>query len=118
MRLVGTMRKSIDTKSLTWFFRNALHVGEGAFLDRTRYLSTVDFATLMPSFPNSPTMRGVPHSGLAPETLRMSSRISSLISGLPGFPRPVGAKAFTLPCDNGRGLDKNQNLPPRGPVAR
>ena len=30
------------------------------------------------------------HSGLAPETLRMSSRISSLISGRPGFPaRPM-----------------------------
>jgi hypothetical protein len=54
--------------------------------DRTRYLSTVDFATLMPSFPNSPTIRGVPHSELAAETLRMSSRISSLISGLTGFP--------------------------------
>jgi hypothetical protein len=53
---------------LIWFFRNVFQVGEGAFPDRTRYLSTVDFATLMPSFPNSPTMRGVPHNGLVPET--------------------------------------------------
>ena len=84
--MVGTMQKSIDTKSLTWFFRNAFHVGEGAFPDRTRYLSTVDFATLMPSFPSSPTMRGVPHSGLALEMVRINSRISTLICGRPGFP--------------------------------
>jgi len=75
-RIVGTMRKSIDTRSLIWFVRNDFRVGEGAFPDRTRYLSTVDFATLMPSFPSSPTMRGVPHSRLAAETLRMISRIS------------------------------------------
>src|SRR5450631_2329558 len=99
------MTKSIDTRSLIWFFRNVFHVGEGAFLDRTRYLSTVDFAILMPSFSNSPTMRGVPHSGLAPETLRMSSRTSSLISGRPGLPDlqrpamgPSGATAKTKGC--------------------
>jgi len=32
-------------------------------------------------------MRGVPHSGLAPETLRMSSRTSSLTGGLPAAAR-------------------------------
>jgi hypothetical protein len=84
-RIVGTIRKSIDTRSSRWFFRNAFHVGEGAFLNRPRYLSTVDFATSMPSFPSSPTMRGVPHSGLALEIVRMRSRISWLICGRPVF---------------------------------
>ena len=69
-----------------WFFRYAFQLGEGAFLDRTRYLSTVDFAKLMPSFPSSPTMRGVPHSGLVLEIVRINLRISALICGRPVFP--------------------------------
>src|SRR6202521_4903386 len=41
---VGTVKKSIDTSSVTWFFRNDRHVGEGGLRWRTRYFSTVDFA--------------------------------------------------------------------------
>ena len=38
------------------------HTGFG---ERTMYFSTVDFATMIPSLPSSPTMRGEPHVGLA-----------------------------------------------------
>lgn len=60
---VGTTKKSMETKSLTWLCRNAFHVGEGGLRRRTRYVSTVDLATSMPSFCNSPTIRGAPQVG-------------------------------------------------------
>jgi len=46
---LGTVKKSMDIKSLTWFVRNAFHVGEGAWRERTRYFSTVDLATSIPT---------------------------------------------------------------------
>jgi hypothetical protein len=42
---VGTMKKSHDTRSLTWLLRNAFHVGDGGLRIRGRYFSTVDLAT-------------------------------------------------------------------------
>src|SRR5882724_2189991 len=42
---VGTVKKSQETKSSTWLFRNALHGGEEGLRDRGRYFSTVDLAT-------------------------------------------------------------------------
>jgi hypothetical protein len=44
--------------------------------DRTSYFSTVDFATLMPSFPNSPTIHGAPYSGFACHIVRIRSLTS------------------------------------------
>jgi hypothetical protein len=41
-------------------FRKAFHVGDDGFLGRTRYFSTVDLATSMPSLHSSPTIRGEP----------------------------------------------------------
>jgi hypothetical protein len=67
-------------------FRKAFHVGYGGFLDRTRYFSTVDLATSIPSFRNSPTIRGEPQPGLAADILRINALISSDTVGLPGLP--------------------------------
>jgi len=67
-----------------WFSRNARHVGEGGFVGRTLYFSTVALATWMPSLAISPTIRGEPHVGLAMEIWRMRSRISQGTAGLPG----------------------------------
>ncbi len=59
--------------------------GEGGWLGCTRYLSTVDWATSIPSFPSSPTIRGEPQSGLAFEIRRIRSRTSMGTFGLPGL---------------------------------
>ena len=46
---------------------------------------TVDLATAIPSFRNSPRMRGDPHCGFAVEMSRISVQSSSLTAGRPGF---------------------------------
>jgi hypothetical protein len=74
------------TKSLTWLFKNVFHVGEGGLRDRTRYFSTVDFATSIRSFRSSPTIRGEPHVGFACHIAWMSSRTSLATAGRPGVP--------------------------------
>ena len=71
------------------FLVSAFQVGEGGVGWRRRYFSSVDFATSMPSLRNSPRMRGEPHRGLAAEILRINSRLSWLIGGLPGVPLPL-----------------------------
>jgi hypothetical protein len=53
---------------------------------RTMYFSTVDFATSIPIFASSPTIRGDPQSGLAEDILRIRSRTSPETVGRPGFP--------------------------------
>lgn len=63
--IVGTTKKSRATRSCTWFFKKVFQVGDGGFRGRTRYFSTVDFATSIPSFRSSPTIRGEPQVGLA-----------------------------------------------------
>ena len=45
--------------------RKLCRVGEGVLTRRTMYFATVAWLTAMPSFNNSPSMRGAPHSGLA-----------------------------------------------------
>ena len=82
---VGTTKKSMATKSLTWLCRNAFHVGDGDRRGRTRYVSTVDFATSIPSFRSSPTIRGEPQVGFACHIAWMSSRTSLATAGRPGF---------------------------------
>ena len=51
---VGTVKKSIETRSLAWLFKNAFHVDEGGLRQRTMYLDTLLSATSIPSFFNSP----------------------------------------------------------------
>jgi hypothetical protein len=69
---------------MTGVVKNAFQVGYGEPFAPIRYFSTVDFATTMPSFPGSPTMRGDPQAGFAREIWGMSSRRSRSILGRPG----------------------------------
>ena len=70
----------------TWFRRNVRQVCDGGFGCRTMYLVTVAWLTSMPSFNNSPWMRGAPHNGFSQLIRWMSSRISFEVRGRPGFP--------------------------------
>src|SRR5437867_11616036 len=61
--MVGTVKKSTATKSLTWLFRKVRHVCEGGFLGRAIYLATVACERLMPSLSSSPWILGAPQRG-------------------------------------------------------
>src|SRR5258706_317788 len=52
--IVGTTKKSAETKSCIWFFRKVRHVCEGGFRCWTIYFATVACETWIPSFINSP----------------------------------------------------------------
>ncbi len=82
-RTVGTGKKSMETRCARWFFKKAHQVGAGGGRRRTRYFSTVDFATALPSFRHSPERRGESHRGFTVEISRISSRRSLLTAGLP-----------------------------------
>ena len=75
----------METRSLACVAKKVRQVGEGGVDARTRYFSTVDFATAMPSLPSSPAMRGAPHVGLAADSLRIRSRISLPTGGRPSL---------------------------------
>ena len=62
-------------------------MGEGGLQRRTRYVSTVDLATSMPSFCNSPTIRGAPQVGWLCHIVRIRARTSLAIVGRPGLRR-------------------------------
>ena len=83
---VGTTKKSRATRSCTWFFKKVFHVGDDGLRGRTRYVSTVDLATSMPSFCSSPTIRGEPQVGFACHIVWISSRTSLATAGRPGVP--------------------------------
>jgi hypothetical protein len=90
-------------------------------LDRTRYLSTVDLATSIPSLRSSPTIRGELQPTLAADTLRINALISfgyrwSTWPALFAQSSPMITKALTLPGNHGPCLDKDN--PPTGPAAR
>ena len=55
---VGTVKKSIETRSAAWFSRNVFQVCAGGFRWQIMYLATVDSDKPMPSIFNSPCMRG------------------------------------------------------------
>jgi len=82
----GTAKKSSATLSDRWLFKKARQVGEEGLGGRTRYFSIVEFATGIPSFRNSPRMRGDPQHGVVPEISRISVRSSG---GIPGRPGPL-----------------------------
>src|SRR5262245_16755556 len=79
-------KKSRETRAFTWLLRKVFHVGEGSWRCRTRYFSTVDLVTSMPSLCSSPTIRGEPQVGLAGHMSWMSVRISLALEGRPGVP--------------------------------
>ena len=64
-------------------------------MDRTRYVSTVDLATSIPGFRNSPTIRGEPQPGLAADILRINALISSDTVGLPADNRLHGSGSYS-----------------------
>jgi hypothetical protein len=72
------------TNSAVWFFKNARHVGEAGFCDRTMYFSTVDFESSIPTFLSSPRIRGEPYNGFALDIVRIRSRTSLATQGRPG----------------------------------
>src|SRR6185369_5543139 len=86
-------KKSTETRSFTWFYRNARHVGDGGFLVLTMYLSTVDLATSIPSLASSPTMRGEPQRRLVVDISRIRSRTASSSAG-----RPAGLRDNRAQC--------------------
>jgi hypothetical protein len=51
---MGTVKKSTETKLLTWLLRQVRQVCEGGFRRRTRYVLTLVSPMLMPSFRSSP----------------------------------------------------------------
>jgi hypothetical protein len=79
--------KEVDGHQISHMvFQKAFQDGEGGLVGCTRYLSTVDWATLIPSFLSSPTIRGEPHPGLALEIRRIRTLISLETMGRPDFP--------------------------------
>ena len=108
----------METRSLTCVSRNVRHVGDGEPLARTRYFSTVDFATTMPTLATSPTIRAEPQLGLAREIWRIRVRISGSMAGRPGRPSaPVVAKAALLPLEDRPWLNEPDSLAPFRPEA-
>ncbi len=111
------------TSSSIGLFRNAFQVGDEVLGGRTRYFSTVDFATSIPSLRSSPTMRGELHRGLALESLRIRVLTSLLTVGRPGLPPRLSfaqyarkrrcCQAMTV-----RRLHENQYFLPAGPQPR
>src|SRR5207237_5873381 len=84
---VGTTKKSTETRSKTWFWRNVRQVCEGDFGRRGRSRATVRCDTSKPSLRSSPWMRGAPQRGLASAIVRTSSATSEPTDGRPVRPR-------------------------------
>jgi hypothetical protein len=55
----------------------------------TMYFATVAWDTSMPSFSNSPWIRGAPHVAFAVHIFRIRFRIAWVVSGLPGRRRQL-----------------------------
>ena len=118
---VGTMKKSIDTRSRTCWSRNVLHVGDGGPVRLGLYFSTVDLATSIPrhrEFSNDPRRAprwiGLPH---------LPNKLSEFWRNLRSacFARltecaPVVAESLFLPIYYGPGLNKVQDFAPALPV--
>jgi hypothetical protein len=84
---LGTVKKSIATRSFTWLSKNARQDGDDGFLCFTMYLATVDTATSMPSFASSLRMRGAPQVTFAVDIFRIRPTSSRSKPGRP--PRPA-----------------------------
>src|SRR5438309_7421491 len=64
-RAVGTVKKSIETRSRTWLARKVRQVWDGGVRRFGSSRETVRSATWMPSLRSSPWILGAPQSGLA-----------------------------------------------------
>src|ERR1700730_11858234 len=85
--MVGTVKKSTETKSLTWFSRKVRQVCEGGVWRRPMYLATLVSPIEMPSLSSSPWIRGAPHNGFSRHMRRIKSLTSHDTFGLPTVPR-------------------------------
>ena len=68
----------------TWFLRHGRHVCDRPRVRSGRYRETVRSETAMPSFGNSPWMRGAPQRQFSVRMRRMRSRTADSMRGLPG----------------------------------
>jgi hypothetical protein len=83
---VGTVKKSIETKFLTWLIRSVRQLWEGGVRHFGSSRETVRSATSMPSFRSSPRILGAPQRGSA--AARRATR--ALISAVTGGRSPTG----------------------------
>src|SRR5438270_572087 len=67
---VGTVKKSIETRSWIWLFKNAFQVGDGGVSRLGMSRETVRSEMLIPNLSSSPWIRGAPHRGLASAIFR------------------------------------------------
>ena len=115
------MKKSTDTVVARWLFRNVRQVCDGGLRRRPMYLPTLVSPTSMPSFSNSPWMRGAPHSGFSRLIRRITSRTScgtrASWPAVTALPRPEQPEGFAMPRDDGVRLDDDQRRSPVGPDA-
>jgi hypothetical protein len=60
---MGTVKKSMETRSLRWLSRKAFQICDGDYFLLGISRETVRSETLIPSFANSPFTLGVLHTG-------------------------------------------------------
>ena len=85
---MGTVKKSIETKSRRWLARNVRQVCEGWGQRFGMRRETVRSAMSRPSFRSSPWMRGATHKGFAEAIFLTRVVISALTGGRPPVDRP------------------------------
>src|SRR6266404_6083152 len=96
---VGTTKKSTETRSKTWFWRNVRQVCEGGFGRRGMSRATVRCETSKPSLSSSPWMRGAPQRGFASAMVRTSFATSEPTDGRPIRPlRDFQVQNARKPC--------------------
>src|SRR5262245_3393547 len=96
---VGTVKKSIDTISLTWLSMKVRQVCEGGFLRLGIRRETVRSETSIPSLSSSPWIRGAPHNRLACAICSINAFTSESTAGRPPvFRRDSLVQNSRKPC--------------------
>ena len=95
---LGTVKKSIETRSRTWLARNVRQVWDGGMRRFGSSRETVRSATWMPSFRSSPWILGAPQRGFAAAKRVTKALISALTGGRP----PVGRSESLVQCSRKR----------------
>ena len=110
-----TTKKSMETRSLLWFWRNARKVCDGGFRRSGMYRDTVASPTSKPSLSIAVNARRSPSRVLAGDStderpdLRIDRWTSASVSALPGRVEP---EALAMPADHGLGLHDDQGVLP------
>jgi hypothetical protein len=79
---VGTTKKSAPVSCVTWFTTNVRQLGKRGRRP-SMYFATLAWLIPIPSFSNSPWMRGAPQRGFTSDIVRISARTSSGTEGRP-----------------------------------